>query len=923
MLKTHIVSVILFFLASLALMGDALVLCAQEITPPDTLVADTLAADTTFSTPAEPDDGVDTVVHYTADEIDFDVIRKITVLKGNAVVTYKDMRLDAGRIEVDWEAQLLTALPITDTVFTDSTRTVIDTIQFLGQPHFVQGSDDFYGDQIAYNMKTKIGRVLGGSTQYQEGHYYGEQFKRIASDVIIAKEGDFTSCEMDPPHYHFHANELKINVGKRVLARPVYLHFDDVPVLAAPYGIFPQQKGRTSGILVPVFGESSSQGRSLRDIGYYWAPSDYIDVMGSIDYYEKFGILGRARMRYAKRYVLNGNTDFAFDTQRQSGAHNRNYAIRSTHSHLIDRNTRFNVDASYVSSQTFTDNVGTAQDLLNQQLRSSATLNKSWDNSPWTSSISTNYTKQLRLDTWSASLPSFLLNHKNGQLFPAQKAPRGVRGAVAPKELEPPWYRAFTWGYGMNYINTLDMPRLPREEALRPPPLDINGTVGAPSVIYGNDSLTIFQKDGLSHTGNISATAKVLRYVNLNPRLNLKSGWTRRVVDYQPSGHLLDRDDDYGFFTRTTFDLGTSAATKLYGTAQRPFGIGASFRHVLSPSIGFSYHPDFADEKWGYYKTVQLDDGRELTFDRFSGTEISSNIGGTPAGLSEAFSFDLGQLFQMKSGEDTEETQAKRFDLLSWNMGTAVDIKRDSLRWNNLGSSFRTSLPGRLVGPVEGVGVDVSTAHSFYRPLNGTRIREFYWEDSPWYAPLDLLSTSINLSFAVNSESIGALFGTGQPDAPEEIPFDSTETEVTGDSAYVPAPMAPAAPPEMRQEPEGPQSGYKVSQLFDMPLSLRMSFRHTRDYVSGSKTSTMTASLPFSLTSRWDIQFDYSVDLERKQVTNAFVTVSRDLHCFEASLQWSPIGYRPGYYLRIGLRSPQLRDVKIERRRGAGIGGYF
>ena len=108
-----------------------------------------------------------------------------------------------------------------------------------------------------------------------------------------------------------------------------------------------------------------------------------------------------------------------------------------------------------------------------------------------------------------------------------------------------------------------------------------------------------------------------------------------------------------------------------------------------------------------------------------------------------------------------------------------------------------------------------------------------------------------------------------------------------------------------------------------MPLSLRIGLRQSRDYVIGTKTSSLTASLPFSLTPRWDIQFDYTVDLHRKQVTNAYVTVTRDLHCWEASLQWSPIGYRPGYFLRIGLRSPQLRDVKIERRRGAGIGRLF
>jgi lipopolysaccharide assembly outer membrane protein LptD (OstA) len=912
---------ILILLASLALAGDALLSPAQTPEPSDTLRVDSLRSDTTVSAPAAKEEGVDTVVHYSADEIDFDILAKVTVLKHHAVVTYKDMKLEAGRIEVDWNAQQLMASPLPDTTFRDSARTEVDTVIISGKPHFIQGADDFSGEQIAYNMKTRIGRVLSASTEYQEGFYRGQQFKRIASDVIIARYGDFTSCELDTPHYHFSANELKIIVGKRVIARPVFMYFDDVPVLAMPYGIFPQQKGRTSGILVPVFGETSSQGRSLRDIGYYWAPSDYIDVLGSIDYYERFGILGRARMRYARRYTLDGHTDFAFDTQRQNNSRHRNYAINSYHNQLIDQNTRLSVDASYVSSQTFNENVGSVQDLLNQQLRSNATLNKSWDNSPWTSSLTASYTEQLRQKTWSASLPSFRLSHRSGQLFPPPKAPRGIRGAVAPKELEPPWYRAFTWGYYADYINTVELPHRFREEGLRPAPLDINGHAGPPTVIPGTDSLTIYQRDGMSHNANLSATARVLRYVNLNPRLNVKSGWVRRVVDYRPVGHNFDRQDDYGLFTRTTFDLGSSATTKIYGTAVKPFGIGASFRHVLTPSTGFTYRPDFSDAKWGYYKTVRLPDGRNYTFDRFTGAEMPSNVGGTPAGLSELFSFGLEQLFQMKTGDpDAEEGTQNRYDLLSWTMNTGVDIKKDSLRWSDLSSSLRTSLPGTLLGPVQGVAIDVTMAHSFYRSVERRRIREFYWEKSPWYAPLDLLNTSVNLSFSLNSETIGQLFGIAREGRQPET-MDTT-AQVNPDSLLL-APSPANLPPLPQETPQGAQGGYRVSQLFEMPLSLRMGFRHARDYETGSKSTTMTASLPFSLTTRWDIQLDYSMDLERKQVTNAYVTVTRDLHCWEASLQWSPIGYRPGYYLRIGLRSPQLHDVKIERRRGGGFGRGF
>ena len=253
---------------------------------PDTLHvmrADTLRADSLLQDSLQPDSvrldsaasdrgGVDTLVHYSSQYIDFDVQNRITVLTGTAVITYKDMQLEAERIEVNWDKQLLTASGVTDTALhIDSGAVVIDSIYMHGRPHFVQSNEDFYGDEIAYNMKLKLGRVRGGTTTFEDGFYYGQQFKRLPDNVITVAGGNFTTCDKPSPDYHFAAKTLKVKVGKRVIARPVVLYFEDVPVMAAPYGIFPQQHGRTSGILIPTFGESGGQGRFLKDLGYYWA----------------------------------------------------------------------------------------------------------------------------------------------------------------------------------------------------------------------------------------------------------------------------------------------------------------------------------------------------------------------------------------------------------------------------------------------------------------------------------------------------------------------------------------------------------------------------------------------------------------------------------------------------------------------------
>jgi lipopolysaccharide assembly outer membrane protein LptD (OstA) len=905
-------------------------LLAQEPEAPVPFVsaADSLA-DSLLIAP-QSEEGVDTTISYFAQHIYFDVNRRVTELTGNAAIEYKEMRLTAGRIEVDWEGQLLTALPRPDTLYLDSARTELDTIMWVEYPRFQQGRDDFSGDEITYNLESKVGRVKGGHTQYMDGEYYGEQFKRIDDNVITVLNGDFTTCDADTPHYHFSSKKLKIIVGKRVIARPLVLHFNKVPVFAAPYGVFPSQSGRASGIIIPTFGESAAQGRFLRNVGYYWAPSQYVDLLTTIDYFEKFGVLGRSTLRYAKRYTLSGTTNYYFDTQRQGTTKKRDYRISSTHRHTIDPNTQLSVNASYVSNKRFNDDVGSVQDLLNQSIRSDATLSKSWDNSPWSLSANVGFTQNIEAETWSAGLPRIRLSHRTGDLFPAPKAPRNLRGAVARKEARTPWYRAFKWSYNTNYANDYNFPMRPREIGLRLDPIGIDGSQGSPAVIKDEDSTHVFKKDGLAHRGSFSANARIFRYLNLNPTLNWDSDWVRRVVKYEAGDRVLDRRDEEGFFTRTTFSLGSSANTKLYGLARRPFGIGASFRHVMTPTVSFSYRPDFSEEKWGYYETATLPDGRSYTYDRFEGSEMASNIGGTPKGLSETFSFSLAHLFQMKTGSEEQENERK-FDLLNANMSTRVNMKADSLKWSDLRMSFRSGIPGRLIGPFESLSFDISTTHSLYQSGVGGRINSFYWErdDAAWYSPLELTRMGATLGINLRAKTIGSIFDFGRREEVQEtdslllqmqeelgldaVPFDPGLT-----SGTLPSNLPPS--PQQRQgvEDDGP------SQFYQMPIDMQFTVHRTQNFADGgTTTNTLRSNMRLSLTPRWSTSVTYVLDLEDRLPDNASVNITRDLHCWEASFRWSPLGFSPGYFLRIGLKSPQLKDVKIERHRGGNFGGIF
>jgi hypothetical protein len=346
--------------------------------------------------------------------------------------------------------------------------------------------------------------------------------------------------------------------------------------------------------------------------------------------------------------------------------------------------------------------------------------------------------------------------------------------------------------------------------------------------------------------------------------------------------------------------------------------------------VGFQYRPDFADEKWGYYKTAAMPDGRTYTYDRFAASEMASNIGSTPKGLSESFSFGLQHLFQMKTGDPEAKTE-KKFELLNVSMNTGADVKRDSLKWDDLRMTFRSGIPGKLFGPFESLDFDVNTVHSLYEhDSSNNKINRFYWEggNANWYAPLEITSMGANAGINFRAKTLGSLFEFGKQRKAATIDSLTVFSESQSDSVESEVPFNSHLTPEQsaREIPPAPQAAEseQPSQLYEMPLDVNLTFHQTRDFLRSTTTSnSLSSSINFGLTPRWSTSMNFILNLDDMMTDNASVTITRDLHCWEASFRWSPLGFSPGYFLRIGLRSPHLQDVKIERHRGGNIGGFY
>ena len=128
-------------------------------------------------------------------------------------------------------------------------------------------------------------------------------------------------------------------------------------------------------------------------------------------------------------------------------------------------------------------------------------------------------------------------------------------------------------------------------------------------------------------------SSKILKYFNVTPNLSLKSDWVNRSFSgFIDSTGKINKNEVLGFSSRTTGSFSLNMNTQVYGLFPIKLGNIQAIRHVVSPSVGYSYRPDFSKEVFGsnpeYYQAIKQDNGEVVYFDRFAGTLA----GGTPRG---------------------------------------------------------------------------------------------------------------------------------------------------------------------------------------------------------------------------------------------------------------------------------------------------
>jgi lipopolysaccharide assembly outer membrane protein LptD (OstA) len=843
----------------------------------DTTVA---SSDTTVEKGTIKKSEIEGPISYEAREIETFIEESRMVLIGNAKVTYQDMVLSAAKITVDWENSLMRAEGVPDTVWVkeEGMKDSVQVIGLKGTPDFSEAGDVMRGEVMIYNFKTRKGRVLRGRTTYEDGYYSGKTLKLLKSKTIYVANASFTTCDREEDtHFHFWSKKMRIDADEKVVAKPLVMFIGRIPVMVLPFAYFPIRKGRHSGILIPKYGDSSLEGQYLKGLGYYWAASDYWDIRGPMDYYEKSGFLFRGDLNYAVRYKLSGRVSGSWTRKdfEVLGTQERRWDISVRHSQEISPSMKLLINGQFVSSGNFYRDLSANRERrLQQEIRSNATLTKRWGGSK---SMTINFNRTMKLDTDEITETLPRISFRGGQfaIFPK---PEGKRG----EHVETRWYNSIYASYSSQLLFKRNKTRESSAE-------------DAPLIQESNA--------GWDHSIRLSSPQKLLGWLTINPSVDYRETWFDKRKHYflDAQTNSIQSEDEKGFFSRRSFNTSASFSTKLYGLFRPRFIKNVIFRHVATPSFSFRYRPDFSKSQFGYYQTLEDTLGQVSEKDRYYGSIFGSTLSGEQKSLNISFQ----NLFQMKVGEGED---VRKFDLLTWNLSTSYNWAANEYQWRDMASSLRST-------PVRGVSLNFRTTHSFYRvDEDGNRVNRLLMDDINWGSFKNIFGNpwfrTTNIIASVDLRLKGRAGTGGESDAEEEA---GPEEEV------------------MDVENLGNMQGDRLDMDervtgFEIPWDLTATINFTENRYNPLKTKKtwwVNANLNFNLTKNWKISYRARFDLMEKDVVSQDLIFYRDLHCWEARIVWTPTGNYKRFYFRINIKSPMLKDIKVEKGTGrTGLYGY-
>jgi len=826
----------------------------------DTTRKDSLATDTFHVKLSK--DSLDAPVTYQAEDSGVLIVpTKEFILYGKANAKYTDVEVTAQTIHLDQDKQLLTAYGSTDT-----------TGNPLNKPKLVQGDMQSVSDTILYNTRSQKGLTKSTYLQQGEMYVYANTIKKVNENTLYAWRGRFTTCNLDTPHFAFRTRKMKMINNKMAISGPASPEFEGVPVpIGIPFGIYPLNRGRHSGLLPPQFASNEQFGLGLEGLGFYKVLNENFDATVRSNIYSYGGWSVNLASKYIKRYKYTGSLNIAVQNTKilNTGGYSKEEFTKSktfmvNWSHSRDSKARpgssfsANINAGSTKFNQYVSN----NPVLNFQnsLSSSVNYSKDWSGK-YNLSMSANHSQNSNSRAVDLTLPTASFNVMT--VYPFQR-----KEAIGT----PKWYEKLGVGYTGNFMNRMSF---------------------YDSAISIRKILDTAQY-GATHVIPITLSLPQMGAIQLSPSVSYEERWYGQKIrrTWNDSLEKVDTSISRGIYTARQMQFGMSASTRVFGTYQFKKGPVKAIRHEIRPSFSLNYRPDMQKQ---FYDSVQTDPlGTKRRFSQFEGGVIGAFSEGRFGGI--GFGVDNTLEMKVKNAKDTSEGGTKKIRLIdgfgfngSYNL---IPSPNDSFPLSNISLYVRSTL-------FEKINI---TANANLDPYEvdalGIRHPRLMLKSNK-FKPGRITNGSIAVSTSFSSQS-----KDGKTDK-DRIQQDDYLT-----------------PDEQQRQLDYVRSNPAEFTDFNIPWSVQLSYSLSfskqlgPDYRFGTQTySNVSVNGDFSLTPRWKIGGNTYYDFTTHQLQTLTMFISREMHCWQMSINITPVGLYRSFNISINPKSGILRDLKINRSR--------
>ncbi|MBQ3364586.1 MAG: LPS-assembly protein LptD [Muribaculaceae bacterium] len=826
---------------------------------------------------------LDHVVEFNAKDSIILFGRNHAVMYGGSKILYGDIDMSASQISMDMDSSQVQAVGVLDSIG-----------DLTGNPVFKDQSGEYESRVMKYNFKTKRGYITDIVTEQGEGYLTGGVTKKTEDDYYYIKDGRYTTCDdHEHPHFYFQLTKAKVKPKHNVVTGPAYMVLEDLPLpIAVPFGYFPFSEKYQSGILMPTFGEDYNRGFYLRNGGYYLALGQHADLAITGEIYTRGSWGLSAQSSYSWRYKHSGSFSVNYLTtvtgEKGDPDYNKmhNFQVLWNHSQSQKANPYLTFSASVNFATT-----GYARNSLNTYYTnaftentksSSVNLTYKIPNSKWTISTTANVSQRTADSTITVSFPNLTVTM-------SQTAPFKRKRAVGDER----WYEKIKVSYSGKFQNSL--------------------TAKQDEFLHKN--LVKDWRNGISHSVPIQATFNVMKYFNITPNISLNDRmYTSKIrQQWDPNASAIVRDTTYSFYNIFDFSFGVSMSTKVYGFFKPMKFLGKlseklqMVRHVMTPTVSFSASPDFSDPFWGYYGNLDYVDSRGVHHNNRYSYFQHGLYGSAPNGKSGTITFNIANNLEAKIKSDNDSTGFKKISLIeNLTLSQSCNLAADSLKWSNLNTSI-------LLRLVKGFNLNLNATWDVYKyavneagtPVRINKLRLF--NGGGWGR---LSSTGTSFSYTFNNDTFKR-----KRDKSKTQDNKSTQNQYNRS--------------EDQQEEDNREGGTTTDlelidgyAKWDCPWSLTLNYSLSYGYgtfnydkleYNGRWTQNLSMNANIRPTKNWSFTASASYNFDTHKIAYMNCSISRQMHCFEMSASFVPVGPYKSYNFHIAVKSSILQDVKYDK----------